>query len=113
MLVNAGMESGCESGFINSQPSMAEFMTAMPHINETFHGTASSINGGSPGMPPPTMCQLETNSQTTTATTTTTTNHQRKSSKHHRESPNGVNCVPEYPWMKEKKTSRKQPGLFV
>ncbi|CAM1328250.1 HOXA2 (predicted) [Pycnogonum litorale] len=109
MLVNAGMESGCESGFINSQPSMAEFMTAMPHINETFHGTASSINGGSPGMPPPTMCQLETNSQTTTATTTTTTNHQRKSSKHHRESPNGVNCVPEYPWMKEKKTSRKQP----
>ncbi|XP_049271692.1 homeotic protein proboscipedia isoform X2 [Rhipicephalus sanguineus] len=72
-----------ETGFINSQPSMAEFMTALPHVNESFH------NGGGPGgVPPPAMCQSPLGG-----------------------SPGGAKMplgVPEYPWMKEKKTTRKQ-----
>ncbi|KAH6930350.1 hypothetical protein HPB50_013000 [Hyalomma asiaticum] len=73
-----------ETGFINSQPSMAEFMTALPHVNESFH------NGGGPGgvPPPPAMCQSPMGG-----------------------SPGGAKMplgVPEYPWMKEKKTTRKQ-----
>ncbi|KAG8180301.1 hypothetical protein JTE90_024216 [Oedothorax gibbosus] len=75
-----------ESGFINSQPSMAEFMTALPHIGDSFGGS-TAINGGT--------------AQPGTAPETT-------------EKPYGgggtagnVN-VPEYPWMKEKKTTRKQ-----
>ncbi|XP_077483688.1 homeobox proposcipedia isoform X2 [Amblyomma americanum] len=74
-----------ETGFINSQPSMAEFMTALPHVNESFH------NGRAPTAvppPPPAMCQSPLGG-----------------------SPGGTKMplgVPEYPWMKEKKTTRKQ-----
>lgn len=67
-----------ESGFINSQPSMAEFLT---------HVEPESPGKGPLGHP---------------AYTTT---------------PIDANCdaVPEYPWMKEKKTSRKNnsQGRFV
>ncbi|XP_037279902.2 homeobox proposcipedia isoform X1 [Rhipicephalus microplus] len=77
-----------ETGFINSQPSMAEFMTALPHVNESFH------NGGGPGgVPPPAMCQSPLGG-----------------------SPGGAKMplgVPEYPWMKEKKTTRKQHQGFA
>ncbi|XP_054721363.1 mucin-6-like [Uloborus diversus] len=94
------MEVTCESGFINSQPSMAEFMTALPHINETFHRVSS--------MPPsvqPSLCQLEVSPQPPSSL------HVNASpsppSKHN--SGSGLNSsVAEYPWMKEKKTSRKQ-----
>lgn len=96
------METGCEAGFINSQPSMAEFMTALPHINETFR-PSSSING--PVMPPPTLCQLENANQLQVCAGTPTS--PSPPSKH--ASGNGYNVsVPEYPWMKEKKTTRKQ-----
>ncbi|XP_018322095.1 homeotic protein proboscipedia [Agrilus planipennis] len=75
---------GCnETGFINSQPSMAEFMTALPHLSgEMSHGnTAISPQNPSPGGGYP------------------------MDVPHGMGSP-GVN-VPEYPWMKEKKTTRK------
>lgn len=55
-----------ESGFINSQPSMAEFLTHLSPDNSKM---------GQQGYPIV--------------------------------SPDGVDGVPEYPWMKEKKTSRK------
>lgn len=67
-----------ETGFINSQPSMAEFMTALPHIGGDMQSSMSPPPGGYPmGEPMP-----------------------------GQQSQSGVN-VPEYPWMKEKKTSRK------
>ncbi|KAF5276009.1 hypothetical protein FQA39_LY00805 [Lamprigera yunnana] len=74
---------GCnETGFINSQPSMAEFMTALPHLSgEMTHGTPLSPQHTPPSGP---------YSMDVT---------------HGLGSP-GVN-VPEYPWMKEKKTTRK------
>ncbi|XP_056633700.1 homeotic protein proboscipedia [Diorhabda sublineata] len=74
---------GCnETGFINSQPSMAEFMTALPHLsNELPHGPPIS-----PQQTPP-------------------------SSGYPMDVPHGMGSpgvnVPEYPWMKEKKTTRK------
>lgn len=72
-----------ETGFINSQPSMAEFMTALPHIP------------GGEGLPhgPPLSPQQ------------TPPGYQMDHQPHGLGSP-GVN-VPEYPWMKEKKTTRK------
>ncbi|KAJ9582922.1 hypothetical protein L9F63_022734, partial [Diploptera punctata] len=88
---------GCltsETGFINSQPSMAEFMTALPQLTGEIHppppGSLSPPPGSYQGMvdshgqPPPGQ----------------------------QPPPPGVN-VPEYPWMKEKKTTRKsnQQGL--
>lgn len=74
---------GCnETGFINSQPSMAEFMTALPHLSgELPHGPALSPQHTPPGGGFPIDVP------------------------HGMGSP-GVN-VPEYPWMKEKKTTRK------
>jgi homeobox protein HoxA/B2 len=84
-----GCLTSAETGFINSQPSMAEFMTALPHLTGemqhppppgslsppggTYQGMVDSHGQPPPGQPPP---------------------------------PPGVN-VPEYPWMKEKKTTRK------
>ncbi|KAL0271408.1 UNVERIFIED_CONTAM: hypothetical protein PYX00_008513 [Menopon gallinae] len=67
-----------ETGFINSQPSMAEFMTALPHLS----GDMQSSMSPSPG------------------------NYQMGDPMPGQQSQSGVN-VPEYPWMKEKKTSRK------
>jgi len=60
-----------ETGFINSQPSMAEFLTHLgpdssPKMDQTHYGNP-------PG-------------------------------------PDGGDSVPEYPWMKEKKTARKNNG---
>ena len=63
-----------ETGFINSQPSMAEFMTALPHMGGDLQGPGS-LSPQPPGGYPPM-------------------------------DGHGVN-VPEYPWMKEKKTTRK------
>lgn len=73
---------GCnETGFINSQPSMAEFMTALPHLSgDMAHGASIS-----PQNTPPAGYPMDV--------------------PHGMGSP-GVN-VPEYPWMKEKKTTRK------
>ncbi|KAL1506537.1 hypothetical protein ABEB36_005879 [Hypothenemus hampei] len=74
---------GCgETGFINSQPSMAEFMTALPHLSAEIPTHGSSM---SPQHTPPGGYSMEV--------------------PHGLGSP-GVN-VPEYPWMKEKKTTRK------
>lgn len=67
-----------ETGFINSQPSMAEFMTALPHISGDMQSSMS---------PPPGSYQMGDPISG-------------------QQSQSGVN-VPEYPWMKEKKTSRK------
>lgn len=77
-----------ETGFINSQPSMAEFMTALPQLagdSSLQHspGTGGSISPG--GHHPAYHTMMDP---------------------HGVADPSGVN-VPEYPWMKEKKTTRK------
>lgn len=62
-----------ETGFINSQPSMAEFMTALPQLGAGDLSPQHTPPGYVPDLPSP---------------------------------GSGLN-VPEYPWMKEKKTTRK------
>lgn len=73
--------AGCtETGFINSQPSMAEFMTALPPLPQGLRG------GLSPSRSPSAMYQHP----------------------HPHQPPGSPGLpVPEYPWMKEKKTTRK------
>ncbi|KAF4522772.1 hypothetical protein B566_EDAN013109 [Ephemera danica] len=97
----------CESGFINSQPSMAEFMTALPpHLTGGSDGLRgagdrspgdSPVSGGGAGgfpvlgvEPSPGERVLLGGGQNPPPP----------------QSGQGVN-VPEYPWMKEKKTTRK------
>ncbi|KYN02801.1 Homeobox protein Hox-A2 [Cyphomyrmex costatus] len=77
-----------ETGFINSQPSMAEFMTALPQLAGDSSLAHSPGTGGSisPGAHHPA--------------------YHTMMDPHGVADPSGVN-VPEYPWMKEKKTTRK------
>ncbi|CAH1635625.1 unnamed protein product [Spodoptera littoralis] len=67
------LETCTETGFINSQPSMAEFMTALPQLGGGELSPQHTPPGYAPDLP----------------------------------SPGGGLNVPEYPWMKEKKTTRK------
>lgn len=67
------LETCTETGFINSQPSMAEFMTALPQLGAGELSPQHTPPGYAPDLP----------------------------------SPGGGLNVPEYPWMKEKKTTRK------
>ncbi|XP_049870653.1 homeotic protein proboscipedia [Pectinophora gossypiella] len=67
------LDTCTETGFINSQPSMAEFMTALPQLGAGDLSPQHTPPGYAPDLP----------------------------------SPGGGLNVPEYPWMKEKKTTRK------
>lgn len=70
-----------ESGFINSQPSMAEFLT---HLGPDSPKMGVGLGG---------QLQLQQQQQPQGYGVVTT--------------PDGMDNVPEYPWMKEKKTARK------
>ncbi|KPJ14511.1 Homeotic protein proboscipedia [Papilio machaon] len=75
------LDTCTETGFINSQPSMAEFMTALPQLGAGELSPQHTPPGYGPDLP----------------------------------SPGGGLNVPEYPWMKEKKTTRKssQQGQYL
>ncbi|XP_005993142.1 homeobox protein Hox-A2b [Latimeria chalumnae] len=93
-----------EIGFINSQPSLAECLTSFPPVGDTFQSSSikNSTLSHSTLIPPPfeqTIPSLNPGS------------HPRHSRP--KQSPNGSSPLPaaalppEYPWMKEKKTSKK------
>lgn len=97
-VMDVGVASA-ETGFISSQPSMAEFMTALPQgipgpeAGQLQHSPGASGGGGvgaggplSPGTHHP--------------------GYHAMMDPHGVQDASGVN-VPEYPWMKEKKTTRK------
>lgn len=76
-----------EGGFINSQPSMAEFLNHLspesPKIGTPVGvGVGVGVGGGVGGGYPVNVGSVP-------------------------QTPDGMDSVPEYPWMKEKKTSRK------
>lgn len=86
-----GMETACgpsDAGFMNSQTTMADFMTTLPQMGPEGPLQHSPGAGGSmsPGNHHP--------------------GYHSMMDPHGVADPSGVN-VPEYPWMKEKKTSRK------
>lgn len=93
-----------ESGFINSQPSLAECLTSFPPVGDSFQSSSikSSTLSRSTLIPPPfeqTIPCLNPGS------------HPRHSRPRH--SPDGCSPLPtaslppEYPWMREKKASKK------
>ncbi|XP_010891334.1 homeobox protein Hox-A2a [Esox lucius] len=93
-----------ESGFINSQPSLAECLTSFPPVSDSFQSSSikSSTLSHSTLIPPPfeqTIPSLNPGS------------HPRQSRPRH--SPDGCSPLPtaslppEYPWMREKKASKK------
>lgn len=78
-----GVSVSAESGFINSQPSMAEFLT---HLGPDSPKLGGVLSGGHQQQ------QLQQQQQQGYGSVTP---------------PDGLDGVPEYPWMKEKKTARK------
>lgn len=111
-----------ETGFIGSQPGMAQFMTglaplpALPHINESFQ-TPSSITGGSgPPVGPPLVpraaaVQHQQHNRLTPALSSCTSGTDigpLSVSSASVESPKSGQGSAEFAWMKEKKTTRKQ-----
>ncbi|XP_016143042.1 homeobox protein Hox-A2b-like [Sinocyclocheilus grahami] len=93
-----------ETGFINSQPSLAECLTSFPPVGDAFQSSSikSSTLSHSTLIPPPfeqTIPSLNPGS------------HPRHSRP--KQNPNGscplpaASLPPEYPWMKEKKASKK------
>ncbi|XP_035265708.1 homeobox protein Hox-A2b [Anguilla rostrata] len=93
-----------ETGFINSQPSLAECLTSFPPVGDTFQSSSikNSTLSHSTLIPPPfeqTIPSLNPGS------------HPRHSRP--KQSLNGCSPLPaaslppEYPWMKEKKASKK------
>ena len=91
------MENARESGFINSQPCIAEFMSDIPHIHATF--ARSSITPDS-RLPP--YCQ-PLNSSNSLQPDITSVNGSDATGSHG----GAAVKLPEYPWMREKKPSRK------
>ncbi|KAJ8254469.1 hypothetical protein COCON_G00210810 [Conger conger] len=106
-----------ETGFINSQPSLAECLTSFPTILESFQ--TSSIKDSTlipppfehtiPSLNPCTNGQARPRSQKRTANgLLLRTAHQQGPAAPESNSP----LAPEFPWMKEKKSSKKcqKPG---
>ncbi|KPP75715.1 Homeobox A2b-like [Scleropages formosus] len=94
-----------ETGFINSQPSLAECLTSLLPVSDSFQSSSikSSTLSLSTRIPPPfeqTIPRLNPGSLP---------RHSRpKASPHGRGSPPPTaSPPPEYPWMKEKKASKK------
>ena len=99
-LASVAMDPNAETGFISSQPSMAEFMTALPHqMSATAEGPLQHPSPNASGPLSPNVAA-------------------HHGAYHGMMEPHGVNDasgvnVTEYPWMKEKKTTRKssQQGI--
>ena len=95
-----GMGENRESGFINSEPCIAEFMTSVPHINHNISPSITSerdavgnycqtFNGALPASP--TRAEMAVGGGTPDG----------------REAIGGAGKYGEFPWMKDKKPVRK------
>ncbi|KAM9307788.1 homeobox protein Hox-A2 [Gastrophryne carolinensis] len=97
-----------EIGFINSQPSLAECLTSFPPVAETFQSSSikSSALSHSTLIPPP----FEQTIPSLNPGNHPPPRHSRaKPSPNGSPVPPGALPAPEYPWMKEKKASKKPP----
>ncbi|KAK7898551.1 hypothetical protein WMY93_019404 [Mugilogobius chulae] len=104
-----------ESGFINSQPSLAECLTSFPPVADSFQ--TSSIKASStslpppPPPPPPGPTLLPPPFEQTIPSLLNPGSHPRHGRPRH--SPDGCSPLPtaslppEYPWMREKKASKR------
>lgn len=106
-VVEMNCEFERETGFINSRPSLAECLTSFPPVGDAFQSSSikNSTLSHSTLIPPP----FEQ-----TIPSLTPSSHPRHSRP--KQSLAGVcplpaaSLPPEYPWMKEKKASKKNPA---
>lgn len=110
-----------EIGFINSQPSLAECLTSFPAVLESFQ--TSSIKDSTaipppfehtiPSLSPCTGNQARPRSQKRTASNGLQLRTQTTPPTQHQQGPaplsGGAPLAHEFPWMKEKKSSKKCP----
>ncbi|XP_016408583.1 homeobox protein Hox-B2a [Sinocyclocheilus rhinocerous] len=110
-----------EIGFINSQPSLAECLTSFPAVLESFQ--TSSIKDSTaipppfehtiPSLSPCTGNQARPRSQKRTASNGLQLRTQTAPPTQHQQDPallsGGAPLAHEFPWMKEKKSSKKCP----
>ncbi|NXN79784.1 HXB2 protein, partial [Bombycilla garrulus] len=87
-----------EIGFINSQPSLAECLTSLPAVLETFQ--TSSIKDSTLIPPPFEQSVLQSPSPCCGS---------RAGARSPGRAPHGPQRPGEFPWMKEKKSSKKPP----
>lgn len=98
-------EFGRESGFINSQPSLAECLTSLSHpVGDAFQG--SSIK--SPALSPSTLIPPPFEQTVIGLSPGIHPRHSRSKQPPRGCSPlRAASLPPEYPWMKEKKSIRR------
>ncbi|XP_013399152.1 uncharacterized protein LOC106165492 isoform X2 [Lingula anatina] len=102
------MDTSRETGFINSRPSIAEFMSGIPHLGDTDSFQNSSITGNGPTMPG--YCQTMNGLHTPCDPTTAELGGPVKSPGADGPGGNGSGRMPDYPWMREKKQIRRGGG---
>uniref|UniRef100_A0A8C5GMM3 Homeobox protein Hox-A2b-like n=1 Tax=Gouania willdenowi TaxID=441366 RepID=A0A8C5GMM3_GOUWI len=101
---------GRESGFINSQPSLAECLTSFSNPGDAFQ--SSSIKKSAELS----LTTLIHPPHTTSTTTTTSTEEEEEEEEEGGartgcSPPQAASLAPEYPWMKEKKSTRRTQQL--
>lgn len=103
-----------EIGFINSQPSLAECLTSFPPVGDTFQSSSikNSTLSHSTLIPPPfeqTIPSLNPGGHPRHSRPKHSPNGSSSSSNSSNGSPLPAGALqpPEYPWMKEKKASKK------
>lgn len=99
------MDDRRESGFINSQPCIAEFMTSLPLINETLQPPSITSEGN-----PRSYCQQFTASHPPLPQHA---DPRGPGIVDPRGRENGGGKYPEFAWMKEKKNMRKNSNSTV
>ncbi|MEE6465924.1 hypothetical protein FKM82_006745 [Ascaphus truei] len=95
-----------EIGFINSQPSLAECLTSFPPVGDTFQSSSikSSTLSHSTLIPPP----FEQTIPSLNPSSHPRHSRPKQSPNGHSDSPVPAGSLPpEYPWMKEKKSTKK------
>ncbi|XP_008269573.1 homeobox protein Hox-B2 [Oryctolagus cuniculus] len=96
-----------EIGFINSQPSLAECLTSFPAVLETFQ--TSSIKESTLIPPPPPFEQTFPSLRPGASTLQRPGSRKRADDGPALPPPPPLPAAPEFPWMKEKKSTKK-PG---
>lgn len=107
-LVTDGMDGTRETGFINSEPCIAEFMTDITtSINESFRGPSINSRGAlvTYCQPINTLSSLQEPREQTQlgVDLQVLSSRPKQQSQQQQQQPK----LPQYPWMKEKKNSRK------
>ncbi|CAL1584027.1 unnamed protein product [Knipowitschia caucasica] len=105
---------GRESGFINSQPSLAECLTSFPAVADSFQSSSIIKTPPLPLPPPPPLLPPPFEQTIPSLLSVNPGSHPRHGRPVRHSSPDGCRSPlataalpPEYPWMREKKASKR------